>query len=243
MTEDGIEQGGSEGVVEASQGDSIAVVAVPEAESAPEVTPPEEVPQISDAELPAVIEALLFASGEPISSDRIGECVDAGEAAVRSALEILRQRYLGQEFGVELVEVAEKFQFRTKEPFGPWIRRLKAGRPRKLSAAALETVAIVAYRQPIVKSDIEKIRGVDATPTLKTLIDRGLIRIVGHQATVGQPALYGTTEEFLKLFGLRSLGELPTLRDLKEFEQEPGEEPAETIVESAPAEAQATPPA
>jgi segregation and condensation protein B len=92
-----------------------------------------------------------------------------------------------------------------------------------LSAAALETLAIVAYRQPIVRSDVEKIRGVDCTPTIKTLLERGLIKILGHQASVGQPALYGTTEEFLKLFGLNSLSELPTLRDLQELERDPGE--------------------
>ena len=229
-----------EGEVQASTSDT-QVPSVAEGEALAEAQPLEAVPEVADIDLPAVIEALLFASGEPVSCERICECVDAEEVAVRSALELLRQRYLGVDFGVELVEVAEKFQFRTKEQFGPWVRRLKAGRPRKLSAAALETVAIVAYRQPIVKSDVEKIRGVDATPTLKTLLDRGLIRIVGHQATVGQPALYGTTEEFLKLFGLRSLGELPTLRDLKELQQEPGEEPA--FVEPTPAAEQAGPPA
>ena len=100
---------------------------------------------------------------------------------------------------------------------------MKAGRPRRLSPPALETLAIVAYRQPIVKSDVEKIRGVDATPTLKTLLEKGFVRIVGHRDSVGQPALYGTTEKFLHVFGIRSLSELPTLRDLKELESDPGE--------------------
>ena len=96
-----------------------------------------------------------------------------------------------------------------------------------MSGPALETLAVIAYRQPIVRSDMEKIRGVDVTPTLKTLLDRRLIRIVGHQETVGQPALYGTTDDFLKVFGLSSLSQLPTLRDLKELDSDPGEIPEE----------------
>ena len=107
------------------------------------------------------------------------------------------------------------------------MRALKASAPKRLSNPALETVSIIAYRQPIVKSDIERIRGVDATPTLKTLIERDLVKIVGHQPSVGQPALYGTTDGFLKLFGLKSLSDLPTLRDLEELQRDPGETESE----------------
>ncbi len=106
----------------------------------------------------------------------------------------------------------------------------------------METLAIVAYRQPIVRSDVEKIRGVDATPTLKTLIDRGFIKIVGHQETIGQPALYGTTQQFLEVFGLSSLAELPTLRDLQQLEvhADVDEEP-EVSEEEVPGEDDVTP--
>ena len=132
--------------------------------------------------------------------------------------------------------MAGGYQYRTCQRFSEYLRALKAERPRRLTGAALETLAIVAYRQPIVKSDIEKLRGVDAAPTIKTLLDRGLIRIVGHTSTVGQPALYGTTDEFLKVFGMASLSELPSQRDLKEL-NDPGES-EERVGEEAPDEVQ-----
>jgi segregation and condensation protein B len=145
------------------------------------------------------------------------------EAALSAAIGGIESRLKAETSGFALVQVAGKYQLRTKPQFADFIRELRASRPRRLSQAALETLSIVAYRQPIVKSDIEKIRGVDVAPTLKTLLDRNIVKIVGRQPTVGQPALYGTTEEFLKLFGLNSLSELPTLRDIKELEREPGE--------------------
>ena len=172
---------------------------------------------------PALLEALLFASGEPLSVERLSEVTGFESQMIEEAMEELRLGYLEKCSGIELVRVAEKFQLRTREIFAPFVRTLRSAKPRMLSAAALETLSIVAYRQPVVRSDIEKIRGVDATPTIKTLLERKLIKIVGHQATVGQPALFGTTEEFLKIFGLKSLGELPTLRDIKELEADPGE--------------------
>ena len=169
-----------------------------------------------------LIEALIFAHGEPISIEMIAELSGLEIPDIAAEISVLQQRCREHFSGIELVEVAHKFQFRTTAAFSDYLRRLKTAHPRKLSGPALEALAIVAYRQPIVKSDIETLRGVDCTPVLKTLLDRGLIRIVGHQPSVGNPALYGTSEEFLKLFGLRSLEELPTLRDLREFE-DPGE--------------------
>ena len=175
----------------------------------------------------ALIEGLLFAHGEELSLERIAEVSRLPRDRVEGVLRELFDRYQHRDHGVELVQVAGKFQFRTKGDIARFVRELKAAKPRRLSAAALETLAIVAYRQPIVKSDIEQIRGVDVTPTLKTLLERSLIRIVGHQPSVGSPALYGTTEEFLAIFGLNSLSELPTLRDLKELDDEPGENSSE----------------
>jgi segregation and condensation protein B len=171
----------------------------------------------------AALEALIFASGEGLSLERLEEITGLAQDVLARALQQLTQECAEPERGVELVAVAGLYQFRTKARFAEYLRVMKTERPRRLSHAALETLAVIGYRQPIVKSDIEKIRGVDATPTLKTLLDRQLIRIVGHKATVGQPALYGTTDRFLKLFGLNSLAELPTLRDLKELESDPGE--------------------
>lgn len=194
-------------------------------------------PELSDSEKIALVEALLFACGEPLGLDNICQFSGLDEEEVKLALDDISNSLRSENRGLELVCVAEKYQFRTKSIFGPFIRELKTGGPRKLSAPALETLSIVAYRQPIVKSDIEKIRGVDATPTLKTLIERNLIQIIGHQATVGQPALYGTTDEFLKLFGLSSISQLPSLRDLNEIESDPGEtledEPVDDISDSS----------
>ncbi len=171
----------------------------------------------------ALIEALLFAFGEPLSVEKLSEVTKLEETDIEIALAAIKEKFRSDTCGFELVCVAEQYQFRTKSRFSQFVRALKASAPRRLSNPALETVSIVAYRQPIVKSDIERIRGVDATPTIKTLLERNLIKIVGHQQTVGQPALYGTTDEFLKLFGLSSLSELPTLRDLQDLEKEPGE--------------------
>ena len=114
-------------------------------------------------------------------------------------------------------------QLRTKAIYAEYVRNLIAVKPRKLSQAALETLAVIAYQQPVVKSEVDKIRGVDVAPTIKTLLERKLVKILGYQASVGQPALYGTTEDFLSIFGLTSLSELPSLRDLKALVKEPGE--------------------
>jgi len=179
--------------------------------------------ELDESQRQGVVEALLLASGDPLEFRRIADVTGIEDSELKDILESITMKFELEESGFQLVEIAGKFQFRTRAEYGPFIQKLKAGRPRRLSPAALETLAIIAYRQPIVKSDIEKIRGVDATPTIKTLLDRSIVRIVGHKATAGQPALYGTTEKFLSIFGLRSLSELPSLRDLKELESDPGE--------------------
>ncbi len=195
----------------------------------------ENLSTVEESALPELLGALLLAHGEPLSLTRLTEISKHDEEKVASALELLKTRFSTEyKLGFALECVAGAYQLRTQSKFAPFIRQLKATRPRRLSAAALETLAIIAYRQPIVKSDIEGLRGVDSSPTLKTLLERKLIRIVGHQPTVGQPALYGTTEEFLRVFGLETLGALPTLREVKEIEAEPGE-----VEETAPESAQA----
>jgi segregation and condensation protein B len=137
--------------------------------------------------------------------------------------EALKTAYAEDSRGLELVLVAQKLQLRTKALYAEHVRQLIAVKPRKLSQAALETLAVIAYQQPVVKSEVDKIRGVDVAPTIKTLLERKLIKILGYQASVGQPALYGTTEDFLSIFGLNTLSELPSLRDLKALVKEPGE--------------------
>jgi len=184
----------------------------------------EEAPAFENEEAKiAALEALIFANGEPIPTDRFCEILQCQAEDIEAALDALVQKYRSPEFGIELVLVGSKYQFRTKASLAPYVRLLKDQRPRRLSPAALETLSVIAYRQPVTRHEIEKIRGVDPTPTLKTLLDKELVTLVGHKETVGQPGLYGTTERFLHLFGLSSLAELPALRELKQIESDPGE--------------------
>ncbi|NMC61835.1 MAG: SMC-Scp complex subunit ScpB [SAR324 cluster bacterium] len=184
----------------------------------------EEVPAFESEEAKiAALEALIFANGEPISVERFCEILQCQAEDIEEALDALVQKYRSPEFGIELVLVGSKYQFRTKASLASYVRLLKDQKPRRLSPAALETLSIIAYRQPVTRHEIEKIRGVDPTPTLKTLLDKELVTLVGHKETVGQPGLYGTTDRFLHLFGLGSLAELPVLRELKQIESDPGE--------------------
>ncbi len=127
-----------------------------------------------------------------------------------------KQDYKERDCGIFLNEVAGGYQFRTKERCAPWIRQLKATRPKALSQAALETVAVIAYRQPVMKSEIEKVRGVDVSGILKGLMEKNLVRIVGRRDVPGRPIIYGTTRKFLEVFGLNDLSDLPTLKEFEE---------------------------
>lgn len=211
-------------------------------DNAEQSTVPVERPEIDAEDLPKLFEALLFVSGHPITLDKLCEIAKAEEEDAKKALESLKKSLEDRGASIELVEINGGFQLRTKDFFAPFIQELKRTRPRRLSPAALETLAVVAYRQPVVKSDIEGIRGVDVTPTLKTLLDRRFIRIIGYQATVGQPALYGTTDQFLEVFGLRSLADLPALKDLREINEDPGETTSEGGNEDETATAEEQPP-
>ena len=187
---------------------------------------PAEAPQtstLSDAQKMGLLEALLLASGDPLPIARVQDILQCPKAEVLQIAESLKKAYSEESCGLELVLVAQKLQLRTKALYAEHVRQLISVKPRKLSQAALETLAVVAYQQPVVKSEVDKIRGVDVAPTIKTLLERKLIKILGYQASVGQPALYGTTEDFLSIFGLNTLSELPALRDLKALVKEPGE--------------------
>ena len=179
----------------------------------------ETIERVDTSEFLPIVEALLFANGEPLAVSAIAKVIGLTEVEAEEIISDLRTNYNEDSSGLEIVEVAKKFQLRTKEGMASYIQELKANRPKKLSPAALETLAIIAYRQPVVKSEIEKIRGVDVSPTLSTLLERKLIRIAGQQATAGQPSLYATTDDFLKVFGLSSLGDLPNLREAQEIEE------------------------
>jgi segregation and condensation protein B len=167
--------------------------------------------------LAAVIESLLVAAGQPVPLARLVQALDGPDRReVEAALACLAARYDGEGRGIRLVRVAGGYQVRTPPEHGPWVRRLLGTRPPRLSRPMLETLAIVAYRQPCTRVEIEAIRGVDADATLSTLLDRRLVRLVGRKEAPGRPLLYGTTREFLEVFGLPDLGALPPLRELGE---------------------------
>jgi segregation and condensation protein B len=177
--------------------------------------------------LKQILEAVLLVSSEPVSIERMldifsGDLVDEqGErpdrAAVKAALDSLQQEYVDR--GVQLVEVASGYRFQTRADIAPWVNRLWEERPQKYSRALLETLAIIAYRQPITRGEIEDIRGVAVGANImKTLTEREWVRVVGHRDVPGRPAVYATTRQFLDYFNLGSLSELPSLSELRDID-------------------------
>jgi segregation and condensation protein B len=166
--------------------------------------------------LAKLLEAALFASARPIPVEDLAALDDdASPAAVRSALDEIREHYDVEGHGVELVEIGGGWQILTRAEYTEAIERAQlASRPQRLSAAALETLAIIAYRQPIGRAEIEEIRGVGVGGVLKSLHERGLIDVVGRAEGIGRPLLYGTTSQFLEHFALRHLEELPRADEL-----------------------------
>jgi len=166
--------------------------------------------------LSKLLEAALFASARPIPTDELKALVpDASRAELASALDELREHYDVDGHGVELVDAGGGWQILTRPEYTEAIERAQlASRPQRLSAASLETLAIIAYRQPIGRAEVEEIRGVSVGSMLKTLNDRGLIDVVGRAEGLGRPLLYGTTELFLEHFALRHLSELPRADEL-----------------------------
>jgi segregation and condensation protein B len=170
-------------------------------------------------QLKHLVEALIFASDRPLTVQRLRQLTRVGDVRrLEQALAELSEEY--RERGLVLQQVSGGYQFRTRTQFSAWVQQLIAGRPVRLSRAQLETLAIIAYRQPITRPEIDDIRGVDSTATLKLLIDRMLIRVLGKREEVGRPMLYGTTKEFLDFFSLGDLRELPTLREYSELTAE-----------------------
>ena len=169
-----------------------------------------------ETRLQSIVESLLFASDRALAVADLKRLLNERDSKrITTALEALRERR--GDTGIQLVSVAGGWQLRTHPANGAWVAKLVAGRPQRLSRAMMETLAIVAYRQPITRPEIDEIRGVDCGPVLRTLLDRSLVRVIGKKEEVGRPMLYGTTPEFLKTFSLRDLTELPTLRDFHEL--------------------------
>ena len=173
--------------------------------------------RVSD-ELKAVIEALVFASPDPLTPKTLFKVLESEPREdVQASLDALRADYAGGHGGLHLVEVAGGYQIVTRPEFSEWVRRLFHERKtQKLSVAALETLAVVAYKQPITAPEITEIRGVNAAGVVATLLERRLIKIAGRKQVVGRPFLYATTREFLIRFGLRDLNDLPKIEDISE---------------------------
>lgn len=168
-----------------------------------------------DERLVGILESVLFAAGEPLSLTRLADVITGpSRAELRAALGELAARTERERRGVHVVEVAGGYQFRTVPTHAEWVRRLFQQKPWRLTRATLETLAIIAYKQPITRAEIEAIRGVDVDSVLASLLGRKLVRIVGRKDVIGRPLLYGTTRQFLEVFGLRDLGGLPVLGEV-----------------------------
>ncbi len=171
-------------------------------------------------ELRAVLESLLFAADGPVSAERLRDAVgEVSRKDIAGALEALRHEYECAGRGLRLTEVANGYQLRTAKEHAEFVRRLTAVRPARMSRANLETLAIIAYKQPVTRAEIEDIRGVNAGGVVATLLDRRMIRIVARKDVAGKPFLYGTTREFLEAFNLKDLASLPTLREMEDMTQ------------------------
>ncbi len=175
---------------------------------------------IEDRKTKSILEAILFISGEPLRIDTLKDVLEMEKSQVERLLRELAAEYSLNNSGILIVEVGGGFQMVTNPAFAPWVKKLVATAiPTRLSQQSLETLSIIAYKQPVTKAEIEAIRGVNSDGVIKTLIDRRLIRVLGRKEVAGRPLMYGTTKEFLHCFGLNDLSELPTLKEYQEIEE------------------------
>jgi segregation and condensation protein B len=186
--------------------------------------------------LKPVLESLIFAADSAISFDKLSGILEGEEKAIiREALNELIEDYRAKAGGFLIEEVANGFQFRTNPEFAPWLRKFFKIGMQKISKAAMESLAVVAYKQPVTRGEIEAVRGVDSGGVLATLMEKRFIKIVGRKEVPGRPVVYGTTKEFLETFDLKDLSCLPTLKDIQKMEEEyaqkEGQGTAETTVE------------
>ncbi|MBW2646589.1 MAG: SMC-Scp complex subunit ScpB [Deltaproteobacteria bacterium] len=170
--------------------------------------------------LKPIIESLIFVADEPLSIKQL-EAVLGGVSRqqIKDVLKRLMAEYETEKRGFALQEVAGGYQFRTRPEYRDWVIKLKQSSPAKLSRAALETLAIIAYKQPVLRTDVEHLRGVDSGGIFKTLLERDLIRVLGRKDLPGRPMVYGTTRRFLEVFGLKDLSSLPTLEEMEQLEE------------------------
>ena len=171
-----------------------------------------------DKPLKLIIEALLFASSDPLSHREMKNCLpELSLLEIKSALDELQADYQALDRSFTVEEVAGGFHMRTKSFFAPYILKMLRNSPARLSRAALETLAIVAYKQPVIRQEIERIRGVDAGGVLRTLLEKNLVKIMGRKAIPGRPLIYGTTRKFLEVFDLKDLNSLPKLKEISDL--------------------------
>ena len=171
-----------------------------------------------------ICEAVIFAADKPVSDAQLKEVFSEDETidkdVLQQALEGLRNDAGAEARGIVLAEVSGGWAFRTKADYRGWVSKLTAPKAQRLTRAQLETLAIIAYRQPVTRAGIDDIRGVDSGAVLKVLLEKKMTRILGRQEAVGNPLIYGTTKEFLEIFGLRDLSQLPTLKEFQELDDE-----------------------
>lgn len=175
-------------------------------------------PQDQDIEttVESVVEAVLFASDEPLSEARLANIVETGSKQVRQCIENLNGKYRTSNNAFRIEQIAGGYQMLTLSPYNYWLKKLlRARSDSKLSPAAVETLAIIAYKQPVMRADIEVVRGVATGEVIRTLCYKGLVKIVGRAEVLGRPMLYGTTKKFLETFGLNTLKDLPKIEELK----------------------------
>ena len=168
-------------------------------------------------DLTPIVEAMVFAADGPLKVEQLAEALELTPKEIRAALEALEVDYEERPRGFFLQEVAGGYQLRTLPEYADYLRKLGRSRPFRFSRPALETLAIIAYRQPVTRSEIEYLRGVDSGSVVKTLMEKQLVRILGKKDVAGKPMIYGTTTEFLELFGLPDLSSLPTLNEFSEL--------------------------
>jgi len=170
---------------------------------------------MEDSDTKSVLEALLFLSGEVLVASAIKDILEIPDAEIKRVMEELMTEYRERNTGLMIVEIANGYQMVTNPAYGEWIKKFRTTHlSSRLSLPSLETLAIIAYKQPIIRAEIEQIRGVNSDSAIRTLYEKRLIKIMGRKEAPGRPFLYGTTREFLQYFGLKDLTELPTLKEM-----------------------------
>jgi len=170
----------------------------------------------TDLSVESVVEAVLFASDEPLTAERLANIVESRVKQIRQHIKSLNEKYQANKNTFRIKQVAGGYQMMTLSPYNYWLKKLlRARSDSKLSPAALETLAIIAYKQPVIRADVEAIRGVAVGEIIRGLMYKGLVKIVGRAEVLGRPMLYGTTKKFLEIFGLNTLKDLPKVEELK----------------------------